>query len=181
MKNVFIIHGTYGNPEENWFPWLKKELERLNIPVFIPAFPTPEKQNIKNWTETFLPLEKKINEKSIFVGHSIGPAFVLHILERYKIKKAIFVAGFLGSLGNTDFDKLNKSFFKEFEWKTITQNCEKFVLFHADNDPYVPLNKGEELANKLGVKLKIISGAGHFNKVAGYTEFKEVLNVIKEL
>lgn len=41
MANVIIIHGAYGNPEENWFPWLKKELEKLDCRVFVPKFPTP--------------------------------------------------------------------------------------------------------------------------------------------
>jgi len=27
-KRVFIVHGWGGHPEEGWFPWLKKELER---------------------------------------------------------------------------------------------------------------------------------------------------------
>jgi len=26
--NFFIFHGIYGHPEENWFPWLKKESTR---------------------------------------------------------------------------------------------------------------------------------------------------------
>lgn len=26
MKNYFIIHGSFGNSQENWFPWLEKEL-----------------------------------------------------------------------------------------------------------------------------------------------------------
>jgi len=40
MSNAFIIHGTGGYPEENWFPWLKKKLEEFNYKVFVPQFPT---------------------------------------------------------------------------------------------------------------------------------------------
>ena len=53
MKNIFIIHGAYGNPEENWIPWLKTELERLGCNVSAPRFPTPENQSLENWTKIF--------------------------------------------------------------------------------------------------------------------------------
>lgn len=26
MKNYFIIHGSFGNSQENWFPWLEKQI-----------------------------------------------------------------------------------------------------------------------------------------------------------
>jgi len=40
MANIFIIHGAYGNPDENWIPWLKTELEKLGNRVFVPKFPS---------------------------------------------------------------------------------------------------------------------------------------------
>lgn len=26
MKNYFIIHGSFGSSQDNWFPWLEKKI-----------------------------------------------------------------------------------------------------------------------------------------------------------
>lgn len=36
MKNTYIFHSTKGNPQENWFPWLKEELEKTEIETTVP-------------------------------------------------------------------------------------------------------------------------------------------------
>lgn len=185
---IFIIHGSYGNPKENWFPWLKQELEKEGHTVFVPKFPTPEGQNLKNWMFEFQAgmYYSMLDEDSVIIGHSLGPAFILSVPEKLEIPKPVkacfFVAGFLGLLDNSEVDEINRTFVeKDFNWEKIKKNCEKFFIYNSDNDPYVPLEKAKDLAEKLGSELKIIKGAGHFNEKAGYTEFQTLLKDIRKI
>ena len=180
----FIIHGSYGNPNENWFPWLKLKLEERGQIVHIPKFPTPINQNLNNWMEVFNEYFNKIDEETIFIGHSLGPSFILSILEQItvKVKACFFIAGFLGNINNSEFDRINKTFTtKEFDWEKIKNNCNKFYIYHSNNDPYVPLEKSKDLGNKLDVDIKLIEGAGHFNSEAGYDKFELLLQDINEI
>ena len=95
---------------------------------------------------------------------------------------AFFIAGFTGLLNNPDFDELNKTFTtKTFDWNNIKHNCQRFFVINSDNDPYVPLEKGETLAKSLNTQLIIIENAGHMNEESGYTEFKYLLKQIKDV
>jgi len=181
MANIFLIHGSYGHPNENWFPWLREELEKLNCKVFVPQFPVPPAQSVESWLEVFENYRQYLDENSIMTGHSLGPAFILNILEKnnHPIKATFFVSGFLGKIDNPTFDEVNKTFMKEFDWQKIKKNCQKFYVFHSDNDPYVPLEKAEELAKNLGVKVILVKGGGHLNETAGYLKFDLLLEKIK--
>jgi uncharacterized protein len=184
MTKFFLIHGSFGNPEENWFPWLKQKLEELNHEVIVPKFPTPENQSLETWNTVFLEYESKIDEDSIFIGHSLAPAFLLSVLERINvpIKSSFFVSGFLKLSGNDLFDSINKTFIdKKFNWEKIKQNCNSFFIYHSDNDPYIPIEYANELADKLNVRLKIIKNAGHFNEKSGYVTFEELFKDIKSI
>ena len=165
-------------------PWLKRKLEGLSWQVFVPSFPTPEGQELSRWLEIFKEYEESLDKNTIMVGYSLGVAFILRILEKTKspIKAAFFVAGFVGSLGNPVFDKINKTFLEApFDWQKIRKNCEKFFVFHSDNDPYVSLKQGGVIARNLGTNLILVKNAGHFNEKAGYKKFELLLEKIKEI
>lgn len=182
MKNALIIHGTGGYPEENWFPWMKKQLEGIGYEVNVPAFPTPEGQTLEAWLEVVAPYEKNFNEETILIGHSFGGTFVLRILEKIpvKIKLAALVATPCGVMPVKYFET-DKLFVGEgFDWGKIRVAAEKFLVFHSDNDPFVGLGNAEKIAQGLGVDVTLVKGAGHFNKAAGYTEFKELVDRIAE-
>lgn len=177
----FVFHGVYGNPEENWFPWLKKELEKAGHEVFVPRFPTPENQSLENWLKAFEKFKSKLDADSVLIGHSLGAVFALRLLELIKVKvKAVFlVSGFLGRLELKEVDALNASFFSQpFNWNKIKSSAERIILFHSNNDPFVPLKKGRELAEKLEGRLIVVENAGHFNKESGYLRFPRLLKEI---
>jgi predicted alpha/beta hydrolase family esterase len=78
---VVIFHGTGGNPNGNWFPWLKNELEKLGVEVYVPKMPTPDNQSIKSWckaTQEQVPFT--FGKDTILVGHSLGAVWVAEIL-----------------------------------------------------------------------------------------------------
>jgi len=183
-QNIIIIHGSYGRPDENWFPWLKAELEKLNCNVLVPKFPTPEGQSLDAWMKILNEYNYYFDSNMIMIGHSLGVALILRKLELLNkpIKASFLVAGATGKIGNETFDKINASFFEGgFNWSIVRKNSKHFFVYHSDNDPYLPLKLGEELAKNLNVKLILVKGAGHFNEKAGYTKFPLIFDDIKKL
>ncbi len=183
QRNVLIFHGTGGSPEGNWFPWLKKELESCNCRVFVPTFPHPKDHSLANWLEGLEKYEKFIDEDTILVGHSLGGLFLLRVLERLEkpAHAAFFVAAPIGikPIKYYESDYAFSGF--SFDWNKIKGNARHFSVYHSDNDPYVSLGNGEELAKKLGVKLTFIPNAGHLNAESGYMKFPLLLGDIKSV
>lgn len=178
MQNVFIFHGVGGSPDENWFPWLKEELSSRGYNVIVPQFPTPEGQTLENWLKVLDEYREFLNEETILIGHSLGVPFALNVVERFKVGAAYLVAGFYGKTGN-DFDPGMVTFAqREFDWDRIRENCEKFTVYHSDNDRYIKLEKAEQLVEKLNIEVTLIPGAGHISQSAGYTKFDKLLEDI---
>lgn len=178
---AFIIHGAYGNPQENWFPWLKKELENLDYEVFSPTFPTPDNQSLENWNKVFEEYLDQLDKNTIMIGHSLACPFILNILQNTnaKVKAIYLVAGFHTLLGHP-IDEINKTFVQNgFDWEKIRSNCEKIHMFSGDNDPYIKKYISDELALNLTANYTVVSGGGHLNKTAGYLDFPELLEAIK--
>ncbi|HLD71884.1 MAG TPA: alpha/beta fold hydrolase [Candidatus Peribacteraceae bacterium] len=179
MTSVFIFHGTEGSPQENWFPWLKKELEQRGFTVIVPQFPSPPKvaAKISEWFDVLTSYEGKMNEESILIGHSLGGVFTLRVLERLSqpVKAAYFIGTPVGVRPILNYDRDNSFCGFSFDWKSIRANASHFGVFHSDTDPYVGLENGRELARQLGVELSFVPNAGHFNAASGYTAFPELL------
>ncbi len=178
--NFIIIHGIYGHPQENWFPWLKKELGSKGYAVIAPKFPTPIGQTLENWLRTLNKSEEKINNETVLIGHSLGAPFILNYLEKTdKIIKAAFLVAPYHKLLENKFKALNEGFVdKDFDWEKIKKHCGKFFIVCSDNDQYIDISVPKEMAQLLNAELKIIHNGGHLNKKAGFDRFPVLLEMI---
>lgn len=182
-NNYVLIHGSFGSPFVNWFPWLRKEIENKGLEVYTPDFPTGVGfQNYENWSELLKTYVNAgiITENTIIYGHSIAPVFICKFLieNKIRIQKLIFVCGFNNYLGiNEEYDAVNKSMFLD-NLTDIKDYCKEIICFYSKNDPYVKYEIEKDFADTIANKQVIIEDGGHLNSESGYTEFDELLKFI---
>lgn len=183
--NVFLVHGTFGKPFENWFPWLESELAKEKINCIIPAFPTPEHQTYTDW-ETLMDYYCDmgiVNCETVLVGHSCGSVFLVHYLltHNIKVRGLVCVSGYNNFISGYELmDHLNESFYANTADIDMTKYAKKVFAFYGDNDPNVPQEYLSDFATAIGGQTNCIANAGHFNASAGYLQCDVVLDAIKQ-
>jgi predicted alpha/beta hydrolase family esterase len=161
MKNAVLLHGTFGNPDNFWFPWLKKELEAQGFSVSAPQLPDPDRPRLDTWVPYALD-NLKFDQKTVLIGHSAGCPAALGILAKLKkpIKRTILVAGYMRLKG---MRRGNPMLQKTPNWAKMKRNGGQFFFFNSDNDPWGCNNlQGAALRAMLGGTLIVPSGEGHF-------------------
>ncbi len=152
-------------PDETFYKWLRESLEKKGHKVYQPFFSTPINQNLEKWMREFKPYKQYVTKDTIFMGKSIGPAFILRLLEKspVKVRGAFLVAGFCSHIGLEEYNNLIGTFVdKKFNWEKIRSNCDRFFVYASDNDRYVELKYTKILAKNLHTRIKLVKGADHF-------------------
>lgn len=198
-----IMHGSYGSPEENWFRWLEKELKQLGHDVILEQFPVDswdkiEKvgtdkigsyqaiESLASWEKYFVDniLPKIKGEEVSFVGHSIAPIFMLHMLNKYdfKLKQAVFVSPFFNipdAPSVWQFYPVNKTFYSyDFNFDKIRSHIGKSYVIYGDNDPYVPSTEPPLFAEKLGAEIHVVPSGGHCGGI--FKEFPLLIELVSK-
>ena len=179
LNNYIILHGSFGSPEGNWFPYLRKKITQKGFRVETPQMPVGVGiQNYQNWEKEFAKLQ--IDESTTIFAHSIAPVFVCKFLinNKIKVKRLVFVCGFNNYLGiNDEYDNVNKSMYLD-NLADIKKYCNDIICFYSDNDPYVKYEVEKDFADTIADKQIVIKKGGHLNSESGYTEFNELLEYI---
>lgn len=183
MKKVIIIHGWGGDPQGNWFPWIKKELESKGIKVEIPAMPNTDAPDIEHWVGQ---LAKSVNpnDENYLIGHSMGVQAVLRYVEKLpenvKVGGILLVSGFITSLSdvimaNPEDAVIAKPWLETpIDLEKVRAKVPKIISMVSDNDPYIPEDNWKKF-EMLG-DLIILHDRGHIQG-----EEPELLKIILEI
>lgn len=171
-----------GSPEGNWFRWLEKQLVKRRMEVWLPSLPNADKPSLKEWlkfVEENCPFE--IDKDTIVVGHSSGAILGMLMLQAgYTLGALIAVSIFIDN--TLDWEPNDRLFDVDFDYDKIRANRSKRLIINSETDPYVPLEKAEEVAGKSRTELMVIKNQGHFNleQSKNYKEFPRLLEILKE-
>ncbi len=187
-NNYFIIHGTYGNPYDHWFPWLKGKIEELGMECIVPKFSTVDNEDNYEFRRQVLKdyLDKGlINENTIFIGHSSGSIVAIKFIleEGIKVRGVISVAGFNNAnCPYEDYNRINSAFFVEDDKLKELKNYVDFTYaIYSLNDPYISFEDDKKFAEMIDAEKCFIKDAGHLNTDTGYVKFNELLDIIKKV
>jgi len=123
-----------------------------------------------------------INEETLIVGHSSGAILALIIAQNNAEKVGAIVDVSVFHDNSLDWEPNSRLFDAEFDWNSIKNGVNKLIFVHSDNDPYVPLNQAQYVADNTGADLIVIPGEGHFNleQSEDYRQFPKLLDILKE-
>ena len=154
------------------------------LEVWLPCLPQAEQPSLCEWLN-FVHRECPfaVDENTLIIGHSSGAILALLIAQENpeKIGAAVCVSVFHdNSLKWSPNDKL---FDVPFDWPLIRANtANQIICIHSDDDPYVPLNQAQYVADKGDAEMIVIEGQGHFNleKSPAYTGFPRLIKILEK-
>jgi hypothetical protein len=183
-KRVFLVHRWGGNPNDDWYPWLKKELEIRGFEVHAPAMPNTEYPVIEEWVSTLEKAVGKPDKDTYFIGHSIGCQTIMRYLEKAnaEIGGALFIAGWFGL---REFETPEERGIAEpwlttpIDFEKVKKTAVKITAIFSLDDPFVPISDSSIFKEKLGAKTITEKDKGHFNREEYeiiLTEFLKLVN-----
>ena len=185
MKTAIIVHGwpgkeeffdpTTSSPSNNqWFPWLQKQLSLKNITAQTPEMTDAWNPEYEKWKGVFEQFH--LDEETVLVGHSLGAGFLVRYLSENDVNvgQLILVAPWI------DPEKELSGFFNfKFDENLSKKTKEGIALFYSTDDDKEILQSVEVLKKIHDIQIREFHDKGHFCISDGVLEFPELLEEIK--
>lgn len=181
LDRVIVLHGYLSNPADNWFGWLKDELEASGIAVEVPALPQSDAPELEPWVATAVAAIGRPDERTGIVGHSLGAVTALHALDRiggdWALGALIAVSGFVEV--SPELPELAAFTATRPDLERTAARTRSRVAVLSDNDYLVPPSLSRDLGAALDAEIITVPDAGHFIVADGVTTLPVVADLLR--
>jgi predicted alpha/beta hydrolase family esterase len=185
-KQIYIVHRWGGTVNDDWYPWLKGELDDRDFEVNLTQFPDTEAPAIESWVSKLQEIVVDPTKEAYFIGHSIGCQTIFRYLEiltdDVRVGGVISVAGWINLINIEDEEsqEIAKPWIETpIIWDKVRMHTDKFTMFFSDNDPWVPLSDAKIFAEYLNSKNITLKQRGHFNNPRLPELLTEITNLMQ--
>ena len=187
MKAI-MVHRWDGTPQSDWYPWLKKELEKKKWKVIIPRMPNTSEPKIKAWVNYLKKTADNCDENTFFVGHSIGCQTILRYLavasSKLKVRGIFLVAPWLTlqNLEDKEAEAIAEPWIKTpIDFGKVKEKTKNIIVILSDDDPYVDYKKHKHLLRqKLNAKIIVERKKGQFTADDGAVKLPVILKELEK-
>lgn len=187
MQKCLVLHWRWWSDLDNWFPWLKDELEKQNIVALVPNLPYTDIPVYEQQLEFIEKYNDILKKWDIIVWHSLGCTLAMAMVDTFKLKylKLILIAPpypWLWEDGWVEMfweahDSITKYFNQQVSFEKLWN---KYTAFLSDNDPFIDIKKSKKYLSKLeNIEFIDFKNKWHFNQSWWTYELPEILDYIK--
>lgn len=184
---ALILHGWWGDGNENWFPYLKNQLQKKNIDFSAPKLPNSNTPKLEEQLDVLEEYNNYFSDgKWYIIAHSLGCKLALHFVEKYKLFdiKIILVAPVYPWVAEDCWKQVFEDAYDDiktyFDAPVAFENMSNTIhIITSDNDPFLQLEKVKKYYNQFkNTTIKILPEKWHINASAGVLELPEILPFI---
>ncbi|GLC40605.1 hypothetical protein PLESTF_001016700 [Pleodorina starrii] len=163
---VAIVPGNgAGDVEDcNWYGWLRDQLRARwpedQVRIALRNMPDPVRARQAVWLP-FMEKQLGCGERSIIVGHSSGAAAAMRFAEASMVTGLVLVGAYVSDLGDAN-EAASGYFNRPWQWEKIKANSSSIVQFASRDDPFLPWDEQQLVADSLGAQLHAFTDRGHF-------------------
>jgi predicted alpha/beta hydrolase family esterase len=184
-SDIFLLlHGWGGNKPEHWQEWLYGRLSDAGARVHYPKMPNPAAPRLGAWLARVHDEVKTLPAGAdvTVLCHSLGAITWMHYVaavERQIAGRVLLVAPPYVSrdLPPADTPDGIAGFFPPpLDSEAIHRAARETVLICGENDCYGTEDQTKAYADRLGIPMHVLPGAGHVSPYWGYGEWAWVLD-----
>ena len=184
MNKVYMVHCWDGTKDDGWYPWLDKKISSENTIVYRFNMPNTDNPKIEEWVSFLDKQVDSLDDKTYFIGHSIGCQTIMRYLQTKKpckIGGILFVAPWLDLLDYAIEDEESYKTAKpwlteEIDFEKVKEFTNNINCIFSDDDYFVSLEQKDEFEKLLNANTIVVSGKGHISQDDEVYELKEILD-----